>query len=87
LNTIEKINAPKNIANKEINNFFSQHETNEANEIIKKMTKLKSKMIENEQLSKKLKDEIDVLLLSLPNLPDDSVPNGQNENDNKIIKK
>lgn len=87
LNTIEKINAQKNIANKEINNFFSQHKTNEANEIIKKMTKMKSKMIENEQLSKKLKDEIDTLLLSLPNLPDDSVPNGQNENDNKIIKK
>ena len=87
LNEIEKINAQKNIANKEINNFFVQHKTNEANEIIKKMTKLKSKMIENEQLSKKLKDEIDVLLLSLPNLPDDSVPNGQNENDNKIIKK
>lgn len=87
LNEIEKINAQKNIANKEINNFFAQHKTNEANEIIKKMTKLKSKMIENEQLSKKLKDEIDVLLLSLPNLPDDSVPNGQNENDNKIIKK
>ena len=87
LNTIEKINAQKNIANKEINNFFSQHKTNEANEIIKKMAKMKSKMIENEQLSKKLKDEIDTLLLSLPNLPDDSVPNGQNENDNKIIKK
>ena len=87
LNTIEKINAQKNIANKEINNFFSQHKTNEANEIIKKIAKMKSKMIENEQLSKKLKDEIDTLLLSLPNLPDDSVPNGQNENDNKIIKK
>lgn len=87
LNTIEKINAQKNIANKEINNFFSQHKTNEANEIIKKMAKMKSKMIENEQLSKKLKDEIDTLLLSLPNLPDDSVPNGQNENDNKMIKK
>ncbi len=87
LNTIEKINAQKNIANKEINNFFSQHKTNEANEIIKKMAKMKSKMIENEQLSKKLKDEIDTLLLSLPNLPDDSVPKGQNENDNKIIKK
>lgn len=87
LNTIEKINAQKNIANKKINNFFSQHKTNEANEIIKKMAKMKSKMIENEQLSKKLKDEINTLLLSLPNLPDDSVPNGQNENDNKIIKK
>lgn len=87
LNEIEKINAQKNIANKEINNFFAQHKTNEANEIIKKMSKLKSKVVENEQLSKKLKDEIDVLLLSLPNLPDDSVPNGQNENDNKIIKK
>ena len=87
LNTIEKINAQKNIANKKINNFFSQHKTNEANEIIKKMAKMKNKMIENEQLSKKLKDEIDTLLLSLPNLPDDSVPNGQNENDNKIIKK
>ena len=87
LNTIEKINAQKNIANKKINNFFSQHKTNEANEIIKKMAKMKSKMTENEQLSKKLKDEINTLLLSLPNLPDDSVPNGQNENDNKIIKK
>ena len=87
LNEIEKINAQKNIANKEINNFFAKHKTNEANEIIKKMSKLKSKVVENEQLSKKLKDEIDVLLLSLPNLPDDSVPNGQNENDNKIIKK
>lgn len=87
LNEIEKIDAQKNIANKEINNFFAQHKTNEANEIIKKMSKLKSKVVENEQLSKKLKDEINVLLLSLPNLPDDSVPNGQNENDNKIIKK
>ena len=87
LNEIEKTNAQKNIANKEINKFFTQHKINEANEIIKKMTEMKKKVAENEQLSKKLKDEIDALLLSLPNLPDDSVPNGQNECDNKIIKK
>lgn len=87
LNEIEKINAQKNIANKKINNFFAQHKNDEAKKIITQMTMIKDKAIENEQLSKKIKNEIDTLLLSLPNLPDDSVPNGQDENDNKVIKK
>lgn len=87
LNEIEKMNAQKNIANKKINNFFTQQKNDEAKKVIEKMTKIKNKVIENEQLVKKIKNEIDTLLFSLPNLPDDSVPNGQNENDNKIIKK
>ena len=87
LNEIEKMNAQKNIANKKINNFFAQQKNDEAKKVIEKMTKIKNKVIENEQLVKKIKNEIDTLLFALPNLPDDSVPNGQNENDNKIIKK
>ena len=87
LSEIEKINAKKNVANKQINNFFAQHKNNEAKKIIKEMVEINTKIIESEQLSKKLKDEINTLLLSIPNLPDNSVPIGLDENDNQVIKK
>lgn len=87
LSEIEKINAKKNIANKQINNFFAQHKNNEAKKIIKEMVDINTKIIESEQLSKKLKDEINTLLLSIPNLPDNSVPVGLDEKDNQVVKK
>lgn len=87
LSEIEKINATKNVANKQINNFFAQHKNNEAKKIIKEMVEINTKIIESEQLSKKLKDEINTLLLSIPNLPDNSVPVGLDEKDNQVVKK
>ena len=87
LSEIEKINAKKNVANKQINNFFAQHKNNEAKKIIKEMVEINTKIIESEQLSKKLKDEINTLLLSIPNLPNNSVPVGLDEKDNQVVKK
>jgi len=84
---VENNNAKINSISKEIGNLYKEGKKDEAD-------KLKSKTIEIKEANKKLNDELSKiengifeLILKLPNLPHESVPPGNSENDNEIIKK
>ena len=44
-------------------------------------------MLENDKELQSILKDLNNLLLDIPNIPDQSVPNGRDENDNVVIKK
>ena len=51
-----------------------------------RMDQVNAELKENEQALSELQDELNHLLLEVPNLPDSSVPEGKDENDNVLVR-
>ncbi|WP_419536274.1 serine--tRNA ligase [Endozoicomonas sp.] len=51
-----------------------------------RMDQVNAELRENEQALSELQDELNNLLLEVPNLPDSSVPEGKDENDNVLVR-
>ncbi len=51
-----------------------------------RMDQVNAELKENEQALSELQDELNNLLLEVPNLPDSSVPEGKDENDNVLVR-
>ncbi|MEX0919137.1 MAG: serine--tRNA ligase [Parcubacteria group bacterium] len=79
---VEEKRAEQNVANGQI-----VHATSEEREAI--LEKMKSLKVELEHEESELKDvmrEWQALMLSVPNIPDESVPKGEGEEDNVVLK-
>lgn len=77
--------AESNKLSKEIGMLFKTGKAEEANEVKKKTAGLKE---ESKELSEKLNaasEKLTELLYTLPNVPHDSVPEGQTDEDNEVI--
>jgi seryl-tRNA synthetase len=70
----------------EIGNLYKQGKQNEAEIIKNKVSKIKEQIKAFDENQKKLKSQIDELLLSIPNVPHELVPKGKNEDDNLVVK-
>jgi len=85
--SIEDLQAKRNSLSKEIGNFMRNKEIDKANEIKKEVEEIKKEisLLEEElnELNKKLNDKA----LTIPNIPDEDVPVGNDEEDNVEIKK
>jgi len=83
---LDDLLAKSNQLSKQIGEFFQKGETDKANEIKKESAKIKedSKILQ-EKLSLLEKNIIE-LLVQIPNVPHPSVPKGNSEADNKIVK-
>ncbi|NPA53723.1 MAG: serine--tRNA ligase [Aquificae bacterium] len=84
---VEKLKAEKNKLSKEIGFLYKEGKKEEA-EKTKEAVQAKNKKIE--QLEKDLKDiekRFNYILLSIPNIPHESVPIGEDEEDNVEIKR
>ena len=81
---VEKLKEDRNIASKKISEYKRSGES--ADEIIKEMQKVSSKIKEIDSNNIKIKDEIDEMLLDVPNVPHQSVPIGEDESFNKVIR-
>ncbi len=79
----EELNKIKNQANKEIQNAKDKEQRDN---IISQMQELDRNSDNKEQEFKKLDEEFQKLLLLIPNIPDESVPEGKSDADNIELK-
>jgi len=75
-----------NVKAKKIGKLMGQGKEDEAQEIIRDTSKLKKQIKDLEEDLRKIKNKRDEMLLNIPNVPHESVPVGESENDNKTHK-
>ncbi len=85
LKKLQELKHKKNNVNQEINKAKKQNKP--IKEIIKKAKDLAKKTKELDEKTNQLKQDINKILLTIPAVPDKTVPVGKKESDNKIIKK
>ena len=78
--------AERNSLSKEIGNLFKSGKQQEANEMKQKVAALKEGTVALEERFKAIKEELENLLLSVPNVPHPSVPQGNTDEDNEVFK-
>jgi seryl-tRNA synthetase len=84
---MEELQAKRNSLSKEIGKFMKNKEIDKANEIKKEVEEIKNKMSLLEEELNKINNELTLKALSIPNIPDDDVPVGADEDDNVEIKR
>jgi seryl-tRNA synthetase len=82
---VGRLRADSNSRAKQIGALMGQGKKDAAQLIINETGQTKEKIKELEDVLDKLADERDSLLYQIPNVPDDSVPVGATENDNKVL--
>jgi len=85
LQTAEKLKHQRNIINQEINKLKKAGKSALAK--IKQAKEIPAKLAKLEEQLKKTREKILSVVLTIPNIPDKSVPIGLDEKDNKDIKK
>ena len=81
----EELQAKKNAGAKQVGLMKRNGENTDA--LMAEMATISSDMKQAEDELKALQDKIQAAALMIPNLPDDSVPEGQDENDNMEVRK
>ncbi|MGM0545947.1 MAG: serine--tRNA ligase [Bacteroidota bacterium] len=82
----DNLRSESNTKAKEIGQLMGQGKKEEAQEIIAYTTELKGQIQEKEEKLRSLKHAREDLLLQIPNVPHESVPVGQTEDDNEVFK-
>ena len=81
---LQNILSERNNLSKEIGNLKSKNQ--DAKELIAKVEELKIKINSLKELENIKESELNSILTRLPNIPHKSVPNGKDENDNKLYR-
>jgi len=84
---IESLQAKRNSLSKNIGALMRDKKIDEANEIKKEVENIKNEIASFEEELNKINEELTLKALSIPNIPDDDVPVGKDEDDNVEIKK
>ncbi len=82
----DELLSRRNQLSKEIGNLFKSGKASEANEAKSEVETLKTTIATNETKMSAIKEDIEAILLSIPNVPNILVPNGLTESDNEITK-
>ena len=82
----DEILSKLNQSAKEIGFLYNQGELDKANALKKSSAELKEDSKKLSAIQKEIQEEIKEILLQIPNIPHESVPSGNSENDNEIIK-
>ena len=80
----DEILSKLNQSAKEIGFLYKQGELDKANALKKSSAELKEESKKLSAIQKEIQEEIKEVLLQIPNIPHESVPSGNSENDNKI---
>lgn len=83
---VDSIRNESNVKAKKIGQLMGQGKKEEAQEIIKETSRLKEEVKEHEEQMNQLREELDELMLRIPNVPHPSVPVGATEDDNEVFK-
>lgn len=78
--------SQRNTLSKEIGNLFKSGKQEEANQAKSQVEEMKAKIAETESKLSASVAELESILIEIPNVPHDSVPSGQTEDDNEVAK-
>ena len=84
LASVEKLRAERNAASEEIGRL--RRENKDASALMERMKEVSAAIREGEEGFPGIERRMEEVLLSLPNLPDPSVPDGQGEEDNPTVR-
>lgn len=85
-NSMDNNQAELNKMSKEIGDLFKQGKANEANELKEKNTNLKNIVKEQSDELTAIENQLNSILVQLPNLPHTSVPVGKGADDNVVVR-
>ena len=80
----EKLQSERNNISKKIGELKSKGEQTE--NLLEKVTIIKKQLEENEEKLNSIQKELNEILIAIPNIPHKSVPNGNSDADNKLIR-
>ena len=80
----EELQSERNNISKKIGELKSKGEQTE--NLLEKVTIIKKQLEENEEKLNSIQKELNDLLIAIPNIPHKSVPNGNSDTDNKLIR-
>jgi len=83
---LQKKQARRNEASKEIGKAKAQKDENRANELMLEVSSIKDAIQKGEERERELKKALEDHLAAIPNLPADDVPFGKDEHDNVEVK-
>ncbi len=86
LTEIEQLKAKRNKLSKEIGKLFKEGKREEALKLKAEVEEISKKAKELERELKDVEERFQRLILSIPNLPHPSVPVGEDENDNVVVR-
>ena len=86
LTEIEQLKAKRNKLSKEIGKLFKEGKREEALRLKAEVEEISKKAKELEKELKDVEERFQKLILSIPNLPHPSVPVGEDENDNVVVR-
>ncbi|WP_024791577.1 serine--tRNA ligase [Lebetimonas sp. JS032] len=84
---LDKLFEKRNILSKQIGNLVKEGKKEEAENLKKEVAALKEEIEKLNTTSKQIETELENKALNIPNIPDDDVPVGKDENDNVEIKR
>ncbi len=84
--TLDELLAKNKLVSKEIGGLFKQGKQDEANSLKQQVDANKIKIKALEEDMREIKDKLDNGLLQIPNVPHDSVPAGNTDEDNEVYK-
>ncbi len=82
---VEQLRSESNKKARKIGGLMKEGKKEEAQQLIDENTSLKEQIQDKETNLKNHKQRRDQLLLQIPNIADDSVPVGKDENDNEVV--
>ncbi|WP_338955406.1 serine--tRNA ligase [Spiroplasma endosymbiont of Polydrusus cervinus] len=83
----EKLKEKRNLESKKVGTLLAEKKDQEATKIKELISALKQEMETIDEQLKGVEDKIKAILEVTPNIPDDSVPTGKDENDNLEVRK
>ncbi|PJE79304.1 Serine--tRNA ligase [invertebrate metagenome] len=83
--TTEKLQGERKNGSKEFGRLMAQK--SDVTELKQKLEQINQSLKSSEQELHEVQDNLDAIFLSLPNLPDESVPEGGNEDDNQEVRR
>ncbi len=85
ISELQKLQTERNSISKLIGVY--KKEQKETIDLEKKVTDIKRTTVQMEKMLKEIEGQLNEIILTLPNIPDEDVPIGENESDNKEILK
>ena len=80
----EKLQADRNLISKEIGEIKAKGEDTE--NLLEKVTSIKNQLEKNEEELTAIQQELNELIIVIPNIPHESVPDGNSDVDNQLIR-
>ena len=80
----EKLQADRNLISKEIGEIKAKDEDTE--NLLEKVTSIKNQLEKNEEELTAIQQELNELIIVIPNIPHESVPDGNSDVDNQLIR-